>query len=352
MLRENFKTILVTGGAGFIGSNFIRYFYHAHPDSQIYNLDLLTYAGNLENLADVEAHEAKLPLDKKSYYFIHGDICDITLLNQIFKEHQFDAVVNFAAETHVDRSIIDANKFIHTNIAGVRTLIEAVRTHKTPRLVHISTDEVYGDIREGQADERSALQPSNPYSSCKAAADLILQAFIRTHKVPAIIVRGSNNYGPYQYPEKFIPLAISNVLEGRKIPVHGTGEHVRSWLHVEDFCRAIDLILHRAPDFEVYNVAGEEKTNLEVLNLLCRELGTNAASVKEHVPDRPGADFRYAPDATKLQKELGWERKHAIATSMGDVVQWYTQNKDWWGRIRSKEEFLGHYTKQAAGQWY
>ncbi len=344
--------ILITGGCGFIGSHCVRHFYHAHPDAVIFNLDLLTYAGNRDNLMDIEAGERKRDISERRYHFIQGSITNSQLLDALFQEYQFDIVINFAAETHVDRSIVNMTDFIHTNIGGVRCLIEAVRTHKVPRFIHISTDEVYGSVAEGHSTEDACLRPSNPYSSSKAAADLIVLSFIHTHNLPAIIVRGSNNYGPYQYPEKLIPLAISNLIEGKKVPVHGTGQHVRSWLHVLDFCEAIDLIAHRAPVKEVFNVSAEERTNLEIIGVLVECLHADLEHSREHVSDRPGADLRYAPDSTKLRKAFGWAPKRTLETSLKDVVEWYLGNQSWWKKIKEKKEFQDHYEKQAKGMWY
>ncbi len=346
------RSVLVTGGCGFIGSHCVRHWLRAHPQDRVFNLDLLTYAGNPQNLADVEGPDRQLAAAARRYHFIHGDICNTQLLDALFQEHRFELVVNFAAETHVDRSIISMTDFINTNIGGVRCLIEAVRTHRVPRFVHISTDEVYGSIPAGQAGEDAPLRPSNPYSSSKAAADLIVLSFIRTHRLPAIVIRGSNNYGTYQYPEKLIPLAISNLIEGRKIPVHGDGRHVRSWLHVQDFCEAIDCIAHRAPVHEVYNVAGEERTNLELLALIAAKLKQDLAQSKVHINDRPGADPRYAPDGSKLRDILGWAPARRLATHLPEVVDWYLEHRDWWSAIRQKREFQDHYERQSKGMWY
>lgn len=346
------KNILVTGGYGFIGSNFIRYLYHKYPEYRIFNIDLLTYAGNADNLLDIESIDSALSVAERRHQFIYGDIADSRFLDTIFRRYQFAMVVNFAAETHVDRSIISMTDFIYTNIGGTRALIEAVRTYGVSRFVHISTDEIYGSVASGYSDEDSSLKPSNPYSSSKAAADLIVQSFIHTHKVPALIVRGSNNYGTYQYPEKLIPLSITNILEGKKIPIHGTGEHVRSWLHVLDFCGAIDTIMHQSSDFEIYNVSGEEKTNLEILEMICRHLGVSLKEHGEHIVDRPGADTRYAVNADKLKKKLGWNHQYSLEKDMGAMVKWYKENKPWWEKIKQKKEYRDHYEKQSKAQWY
>lgn len=346
------KNILVTGGYGFMGSNFIRHLYHKYPEYRIFNLDLLTYCGNQENLVDIERFEASVDSSNKRYHFIYGDVCDERLLNVIFQRHQFDVVVNFAAETHVDRSIIDMQDFIRTNIGGARSLAEAVRRFGSSRFIHISTDEIYGDVEGGTVTETSPLCPSNPYSSSKAAADLIVQSFIRTHKVPAIIVRGSNNYGPYQYPEKLIPLAITNIIEGRKIPIHGSGEQVRTWVHVQDFCNAVDIVMHHAPVHTIYNVAHEPKKNVEVLDMIAGHLRVNLDAVAEHISDRPGGDQRYAPDAAKIKTELNWRPMHSMEQSLGDIVRWYLNNREWWGKIKSSDEYQVHYIRQSRGQWY
>lgn len=344
------KKILITGGAGFIGSNFLRFLYHKYPQYRMVNLDLLSYAGNSENLRDIEMLDRHLPITR--YHFVQGDICDEQMLEKLFSEHQFGAVVHFAAESHVDRSIFNVLEFVRTNIDGTRALLEAVRRFRVPRMIHISTDEVYGSIPEGRtADEETPLRPSNPYAASKAGADLLVQTYMKTFDLPAIVVRGSNNYGPFQYPEKLIPIAITNIIEGKKIPVHGTGEHVRSWLHVEDFVRAIDLILHRASAKTIYNVSGEERTNLEVLTMLTHTLKKDDALAREHVNDRPGADLRYAPNSKKLTHELGWTRAHHFEESIAGVVQWYLGNQEWWRTIRLKKGFLDHYERQSRGQW-
>ncbi len=349
---RRFKNILITGGCGFIGSNFIRHFYNKYPDYLLVNLDLLTYAGNQENLADIETSEAGRKPNERRYQFVRGDICDEGLLERLFQKYNFDLVINFAAESHVDRSIVNVSDFIRTNIEGVRALIEAARRFRSPRFIHISTDEIYGSVPSGFSDENSPIRPSNPYSSSKASADFLVQSFIKTHKTPALIVRGSNNFGPYQYPEKLIPLAVTNIIEGKKIPIHGTGEHIRSWIHVLDFCSAIDLVAHKAQDYEIYNAGGEQKNNLEVLRLLAKHLGKNIEEHKEHVSDRPGADFRYAIDSSKIRKELGWKPQYALDDSAAELVNWYANNPDWWRKIKNTREFQEHYAKQAVAKYY
>jgi dTDP-glucose 4,6-dehydratase len=351
-MAATYNTILVTGGAGFIGSNFIRHMYQTYHDLKIVNLDLLTYAGNIDNLHDIEALEAHLPPNKKRYVFIQGDICSAEVLAGVFSLHNFDMIFHFAAESHVDRSIMNVTEFIRTNIDGTRSLAEAARKYGVGRFVHISTDEVYGSIPEGQfATEEYPLNPTNPYSASKAGAELILQAYMRTHALPALIVRGSNNYGPYQYPEKLIPLAITNILEGKRIPVHGTGIHKRSWLHVEDFCAAINLVAHEGELYKTYNVAGEERSNTEVLTSLAGQFGAQLGDITSHVNDRPGADLRYAPHSGLLQRELGWSRRHSFDEAIVQVTRWYMSNAPWWQDIRNKKGFAEHYERQANGLW-
>ena len=349
---RSFKTVLICGGSGFIGSNFVRHYYHAHPDARVVNLDLLTYAGSPENLADIDRLEASQKSSMRRYRFVKGDICDASLLDRIFTKHKPDLIVNFAAESHVDRSIVSYFDFVRTNIEGVRSLLEASRAHQVGRFIQISTDEVYGDVARGGATEEAPFRPSNPYAASKAGADLLVQSYIRTHRAPAIIIRGSNNYGPYQYPEKLIPLAVTNMLEGRKIPIHGGGRHIRSWLHVLDFCSAINLIAHNASDNSIYNVSGEQKRNIEVLAMFAHHLGKDLSASKEHIGDRPGADMRYAPDSSKLKRELGWRPTHTLAGSIGDIATWYATNTSWWHKIKRTKKFMDHYKRQSRAAWH
>lgn len=346
MLKQHDKKILVSGGAGFIGSNFIRHLHQAYPSYQITNLDLLTYSGNKKNLADLE--------DSKHYTFIQGDICDKNLLETLFKDGSFDVVINFAAESHVDRSLRSSYNFIRTNVVGTHTLIEAAKQFKLPLFVQISTDEVYGDVLSGESMEEAQLNPSSPYSSSKAAADLLIKSYIRSHSVPAIIIRGSNNFGPYQYPEKLIPLAISNFLEKKSVPVHGTGQHSRSWLYVQDFCNAIDLVMHQGRQGEIYNVNGTSKTNLEVLEEIAKNLNLADSwhQYKIHTNDRPGADLRYAPNSDKIKRELGWAPLRTFENDIQDTVKWYLDNGEWWKEIKSTTTFLEHYKRQSRAQYY
>lgn len=346
MLETSDKKILVCGGAGFIGSNFIKYLRRAYPNYQIFNLDLLTYSGNQKNLLELEG--------TKGYEFVQGDICDKNLVQELFNEHHFDTVVNFAAESHVDRSLHSSYDFIRTNVTGTHALIETCRKFKTGRYIQISTDEVYGDVREGSASEEAPLNPSNPYSASKAAADLLIKSYIRSHYLPAIIVRGSNNFGPYQYPEKLIPLAVSNLLQSKPIPVHGNGQHIRSWIYVQDFCNAIDLVMRKGQNGEIYNVSGAPKTNLEVLHEIARKLGLEESwhNHKTHTADRPGADLRYAPDSTKIKTQLGWQPLWSFEQGIKNTVQWYLDNKEWWTELKNTTAFLEHYERQYKAQYY
>lgn len=347
-----FAHILVTGGCGFIGSNFIRHISRKYPDYRITNLDALTYAGNPENLSDIASREVESADENQKYHFVKGDICDTALLDGLFRQGKFDLVVHFAAETHVDRSHFGVADFIRTNIEGTRCLLEASRGYQVPRFVHISTDEVYGSVSTGSVvSEEAPFRPSNLYSTSKAGGDLLVQSMMRVYHIPAVVVRGSNNFGPHQYPEKLIPLAISNIIEGKKIPIHGSGAHVRSWLHVEDFCSAVDLIAHNAADHSIYNVSGDEKTNLEVLRMVATHLGKNIDDHRAHTKDRPNADLRYGPDSSKLQRELGWTRQHGIEESLAGVVAWYVAHQDWWKKIKATDAYRDYYEKQANAEW-
>lgn len=345
------KKILITGGAGFIGSNFIRYMYNNYPEYKIFNFDFLTYAGNKDNLLDIEKKESKKKLGEKRYNFIHGDICDIDFVAKILKKYKPDIVINFAAESHVDRSIVDSRYFFRTNLVGVHNLVDLIIKYKIPRFIQISTDEVYGDVLQDESNEQSKFQPSNPYAASKAAADLLVQSYIRTHNLPAIILRGSNTFGPFQYPEKLIPLAVTNLLEHKKIPVHGSGKQKRRWLHVEDFSKAIDLAMHNAPDYSIYNVAGEEMSNIEIIKKLSKALNQDFDQGIYFIDDRPGGDMRYAPNASKIIKELGWRREYSVSEHIGDVVKWYIDNSKWWKKIKSKKEFSIRYKKQKKSEY-
>ncbi|NLZ48828.1 MAG: dTDP-glucose 4,6-dehydratase [Clostridiales bacterium] len=325
--------ILVTGGAGFIGGNFVHYMVNKYPEYEIVNLDLLTYAGNLETLKGVE--------NKANYKFYRGDIADREFIMNLFDKERFDIVVNFAAESHVDRSIKDPGIFVRTNVMGTQVLLDASKEYKVKRYHQVSTDEVYGDLPLDRPDlfftEETPLHTSSPYSSSKASADLFVLAYYRTYGLPVTISRCSNNYGPYHFPEKLIPLMISRALADEKLPVYGKGDNVRDWLHVEDHCFAIDLIIHKGRVGEVYNVGGHnERTNLEVVKTILRELG-KPESLIQFVDDRPGHDRRYAIDPTKLETELGWKPKYNFETGIKQTIQWYLENQDWWKNIISGE---------------
>jgi dTDP-glucose 4,6-dehydratase len=326
--------LLVTGGCGFIGSNFIRYVLTQHPGDRVVNLDKLTYAGNPANLADFE-HDAR-------YAFVHGDIADAELVRDVARG--VDAIVNFAAPSHVDRSILDADEFLRTNVLGVRVLLDAVRTLGVPRLLHVSTDEVYGSIATGAATEASPLRPSNPYSAAKAGGDLLALAYWNTHGVPVVVTRSSNNFGPYQYPEKLIPLFITNALENQPLPVYGDGLQVRDWIYVLDNCAAIDLVLRTGRDGEVYNIAGgHEVANATVTREILRWLG-KPESLVQMVADRPGHDRRYALDATKLAR-LGWAPRYPFASALESTVRWYREHDAWWRPLKSGD-FRAYYERQ------
>ncbi|RLA95022.1 MAG: dTDP-glucose 4,6-dehydratase [Deltaproteobacteria bacterium] len=325
--------ILVTGGAGFIGSNFIYYMLHSYPDIQITNLDKLTYAGNLENLAIVE----KDSFLSSRYKFIKGDIADAGLIDRIMAEG-FDAIINFAAESHVDRSIEDAGIFLKTNVLGTQNLLEGLKKHKIERFIQISTDEVYGSLgSEGKFTEHSPLMPNSPYSASKASADLICRAYFRTFHLPIIITRCSNNYGPYQFPEKLIPLFITNALEDLPLPLYGDGLNIRDWIHVEDHCRAIDLVLRKGREGEIYNIGGNcEKTNLEITRIILEKLNKPETLIT-FVKDRPGHDRRYAISMDKIEKELGWKPTFSFEVGIEKTINWYQENSWWWQKIKSGE---------------
>jgi dTDP-glucose 4,6-dehydratase len=342
--------MLVTGGAGFIGSHFIRYALAHRSDWHVVNLDKLTYAGNLENLRDVENH--------LRYRFVHGDIANVALVNRLFREESFDMVVNFAAESHVDRSILDASPFVETNVRGTQVLLDAARQFSLRRFIQISTDEVYGSIETGQFREESSLGPNSPYAASKAAADLLALAYHRTHGVPVTVTRSSNNYGPQQFPEKLIPLMIRNAVQGQKLPVYGKGENVRDWLYVEDNCKAIASAIDRGQVGAIYNIgAGEERRNLEVIELLCEllapRLNKPARDLKqliEFVKDRPAHDFRYSLDARRIQAELGWQPEVDFKQSLAKTIDWYLSHPEWVDGVISGE-YQRYYQKVYEKGW-
>lgn len=317
--------ILITGGCGFIGSNFIRLMLKAHPGYKIINLDKLTYAGNKENLKDVEKC--------KNYKFVKGDICDEKAVFALSKG--CDAIINFAAETHVDRSITKPSDFIRANVYGTHVMLEAVRKNKVKLFIHISTDEVYGSIANGEFNERDPLKPNSPYAASKAGADLLCRAYFVTYKTPVIITRSSNNFGPYQYPEKVIPLFITNALENNRLPVYADGLNVRDWLYVEDNCRAIDLVLHKGEIGEVYNIGGgTELTNIELTRLILKIIGKPESLIK-FVKDRPGHDKRYALNSDKV-KRLGWVSRRDFENALAVTIEWYKNDPKWWKRLKDR----------------
>ena len=332
--QENISmTIIVTSGAGFIGSNFIFYMMDNHPDYRIVCLDKLTYAGNLSTLKSV--------LDKPNFRFVKDDICDRAAVDRLFREEHPDIVVNFAAETHVDRSIDDPGVFLNTNIMGTAVLMDACRKYGIKRFHQVSTDEVYGDLPLDRPDlfftETTPLHPSSPYSAAKASADFIVMAYHRTFGLPVSISRCSNNYGPYQFPEKLIPLMIANALADKPLPVYGEGINVREWLYVEDHCKAIDLIIHNGREGEVYNIGGHnEMRNIDIVKIICKELG-KPESLITHVTDRKGHDMRYAIDPAKIHAELGWLPETMFNDGIKKTIQWYLDNRDWWEEIVNGE---------------
>jgi dTDP-glucose 4,6-dehydratase len=322
--------LLITGGAGFIGSNFVRFMVKKYPQYNIVNLDLLTYAGNLENLKDIE--------NAPNYKFVRGDIADHEFINGLFQAEKFDYVINFAAESHVDRSITNPGIFVQTNIQGTLALLDAAKTFGVTKYLQVSTDEVYGTLGEtGYFTEETPLAANSPYSASKAGADLLVRAYHETFGLPVNITRCSNNYGPFHFPEKLIPLMIINALNDKELPIYGDGLNIRDWLHVEDHCQAIDLVLHNGRVGEVYNVGGNnERTNIEIVKTILKQLG-KPESLMKFVKDRPGHDRRYAIDATKLRTELGWSPKYNFETGIEQTVNWYLNNQEWWENIISGE---------------
>ena len=318
--------LLVTGGAGFIGSNYVRWVLRERPDVELTNYDLLTYAGNLENLRDIE--------EGNRYRFVKGDICDSALLDEVLPGH--DAIVNFAAESHVDRSIDWAAEFVRTNMLGTNALLEAARRHGTPRYLQVSTDETYGSIDVGSFQEEDRLDPSSPYSASKAGGDMLVRAYHRTYGLPVLITRGSNTYGPYQYPEKVIPLFVTNLLEDKPVPLYGDGLNVRDWIHVEDHAAGIHAVLENGEFGQIYNVAGgNELTNIELTKRICDLLG-KPHSLITPVTDRPGHDRRYSVDTTRA-RALGWEPRWDLDDGLIATVEWYRENRWWWEPIRARQ---------------
>ena len=328
--------ILVTGGAGFIGSNFIRHFLSTYPESAVVNLDKLTYAGNLDNLSDLQSHPG--------YQFILGDICDAEAVKDVLTQ-PIDAVVHFAAESHVDRSIADAREFVRTNVQGTCTLLEASRRARISRFLHVSTDEVYGTLAPGEsADEAAPLQPNSPYAASKAASDLLVRSFWQTYRFPVLLTRSSNNYGPYQFPEKFLPLMITNALEGKPLPIYGDGLNERDWIFVEDHCRALDRVLQAGRPGETYNIGyGQALTNLRVVRRLLQILHKSEDQIK-FVEDRPGHDRRYALDSSKIRRELDWKPTVTFEEGLVRTVEWYRSHTEWVQKTKSGE-YRDYYQK-------
>ncbi|MBY0022427.1 dTDP-glucose 4,6-dehydratase [Paenibacillus polymyxa] len=329
--------LLVTGGAGFIGSNFVLYMLKQHPDYEIVNVDALTYAGNLENLKSIEDHP--------KHTFVKADITDAQVMDQLMQQG-IDVVVNFAAESHVDRSILEPEVFVKTNVLGTQVLLDAAKKYNVTKFVQVSTDEVYGSLGEtGLFTEETPLQPNSPYSASKAGGDLLVRAYHETFGLPVNITRCSNNYGPYQFPEKLIPLMISRALSDQQLPVYGDGLNIRDWLYVEDHCSAIDLVIHQGKLGEVYNIGGNnERTNVHIVKTILEELG-KPESLISYVQDRPGHDRRYGIDPSKTMNELGWKPKHSFETGIKETIRWYLDNEEWWTRIQSGE-YQQYYAKQ------
>jgi len=334
-MGRDIRTLLVTGGCGFIGSNFVRYMLRNH-DYKIINVDKLTYAGNLENLSDISHYP--------NYEFVRGDIADKALIEGLSSKG-IDVVINFAAESHVDRSIEDPRVFLETNVIGTQVLLEAARKYGMLRFIQISTDEVYGSLGpRGSFTETSPLAPNSPYSASKTAADLLVRAYHKTYGLASIITRCSNNYGPYQFPEKLIPLMISNALEDNPLPVYGDGMNVRDWIYVEDHCRAIDLIMHKGREGELYNIgANNELPNIEIVKKILDRLNKPESLIK-FVEDRPGHDRRYAIDSAKLRNGLGWDTIYSFEEAIDLTIGWYVEHQDWWKKIKSGE-YLSYYER-------
>ncbi len=338
--------VLVTGGCGFIGSNYIRYIIKKRPKYKIFNIDKLTYAGNLENLKDLK--------NKKNYKFIRADITNARIMGQIFKKFMPDAVINFAAETHVDRSILSPSSFIKTNFLGVGILLNLSLKFSVQRFIQISTDEVYGSILNGKFTEESPISPSSPYSASKAAADHLVLSYYKTYKLPVLITRSSNNYGPYQFPEKLIPLVIHNALNNKKIPVYGDGRNVRDWLYVEDNCRAIDLIFQKGRSGEIYNIGGEQElTNIDVVKMILKTLKRDFSLIC-FVKDRPGHDRRYALSINKIKKEIGWSPSVTFSQGIKKTINWYLRNKVWFQHVEKgtyRKFYKKYYSKLGLKQF-
>ena len=317
--------LLVPGGAGFIGSNFIHYILKKYPKYEVVNFDKLTYAGNFENLKDLEGNSR--------YTFVKGDIADEQAVDELFSKYKFDAVLNYAAETHVDRSITGPKEFIITDVLGTFTLLEAVKKYGIKKYIQISTDEVFGSTEDSAFTEETPFMPNSPYSASKAGADHLCRAYYVTYRVPVIVTHSCNVYGPYQYPEKVIPLFVTNLMRGKKVPLYGDGKNIREWIYTEDHCSAIDVILHKGLDGEVYNIgSGHEMANVDLTNMILKAFGKGEEMI-EHVKDRLGHDRRYSIDSTKLRKTLGWSPKYVFKEALAETIDWYKENEEWWGRL-------------------
>lgn len=328
--------LLVTGGAGFMGSNFIRYILTTYATYRVVNFDKLTYSGNLDNLKDV--------VNDNRYQFIQGDIRDSNVVESAIQD--VDAVINYAAETHVDRSIIDPSAFIKTDVIGTYRLLEAVKKYNIKRFIQISTDEVFGSIENGKFTEKSAFEPNSPYAASKAGGDLLCRAYVVTYKTPVIVTHSCNFYGEYHYPEKFIPLAITNILSDKKVPVYGDGLQVREWIYTQDHCRAIDTILHKGKVGGVYNISTDEEwKNIDVVKKILEIMGKSEDLIK-YVKDRPGHDRRYALDSSKLRNELGWKPQHSFEEALEKTINWFKENEWWWKPIVSSPAYQEYYKKQ------
>ncbi len=352
------RRILITGGAGFIGSNFVHHWDNTHPQSRIVVLDALTYAGNLQNLASLQG--------KENFRFVKGDIGDRSLIDQLLTEEKIDTIAHFAAESHVDRSILGPDAFIHTNVVGTFTLLESFRQHwlsqdkpENYRFLHVSTDEVYGSLEldDPAFTETTPYAPNSPYSASKAGSDHLARAYYHTYKLPTIITNCSNNYGPYHFPEKLIPLMCINMLLGKPLPVYGDGQNIRDWLYVEDHCQALELVIHQGKTGETYNIGGNnEVKNIDLVKILCQLMDDLADEFGEKLPvkpceelitfvkDRPGHDRRYAINSTKIQTELGWKPKQTLQSGLKKTIEWYLNHRDWWQPLLS-EEYLKYYQK-------
>lgn len=336
------RSILVTGAAGFIGSNFVRMLIAGKEDAKIVALDSLTYAGNLANLKDL--------LADKRLTFVKADICDAAAIGSLWDQHKFTDVVHFAAESHVDRSIMSSGPFIQTNVVGTQVLLDTAKAKGIQRYLQVSTDEVYGSLPEDKPEvmftEETPLQPNSPYSASKTAADCLVRSYFHTFHMPVLTTRCSNNYGPYHFPEKMIPLFVTNLLEGKKVPLYGDGMNIRDWLYVEDHCEAIWTVLNKGTPGEVYNIGGNnEMTNRQITEIVLKEMGKNWDESVQYVKDRPGHDRRYAINASKIKRELGWEPKHRFASAIKTTIQWYKDHQDWWRAIKSGE-YMKYYEQQ------